>query len=40
MLYYEKKPKTYKEQQDEKVNKIEKFFNKDIISIAEECKFP
>ena len=32
--------KTYIEQQDEKVNKIEKFFNKDIISIAEECKFP
>lgn len=38
--YFEKKVKTYKERQDEKVAKIEKFFNKKIVDIAKECKFP
>ena len=40
MLYYERKAKSYKELQDEKVAKIEKFFNKSVVNIAEDCKFP
>lgn len=39
MLYYNK-VKTYKEKQNEKVQKIEKFFGKNIVDIAKECNFP
>lgn len=39
MLYY-KVEKTYAEKQKEKVDKIERFFGKDVIGIAKECNFP
>lgn len=39
MLYYSIS-KSYEEKQNEKVKKIEKFFGKDVISIAQECGFP
>ena len=40
MMYFVKSQKSYKELQNEKVAKIEKFFNKPIVEIAKECAFP